>query len=128
MRIERIELPASGYGTKVATLTAYVQDNLKDQAQRRRPAVVVCPGGCYELCSDRESEPIALALVARGLQAFVLDYAVLEPRRCCPRRRSTSPMRSRRSARTRTRGTWTRGASGFSAARPGRTSAPPTSR
>ena len=84
MRIERIELPASGYGTKVATLTAYVQDNLKDQAQRRRPAVVVCPGGCYELCSDRESEPIALALVARGLQAFVLDYAVLEPGTAAP--------------------------------------------
>lgn len=84
MRIERIELPASGYGTKVATLTAYVQDNLKDQAKRRRPAVVVCPGGCYELCSDRESEPIALALVSRGLQAFVLDYAVLEPGAAAP--------------------------------------------
>lgn len=79
MRIEKIELPGSGYGSKTATLTAYAQDNLTDQASRRRPAVVVCPGGCYERCSDRESEPIALALLARGLQAFVLDYTVLEP-------------------------------------------------
>ena len=79
MHIERIELPSSNYGSKTATLTAYVQDNLADQATRRRPAVVVCPGGCYERCSDRESEPIALALLARGLQSFVLDYAVLEP-------------------------------------------------
>lgn len=32
MRVERIELPGSGYGTKAATLAAYVQDNIEDQA------------------------------------------------------------------------------------------------
>lgn len=75
MRTERIELPSSGYGSKVSTLTTYVQDDVEAQAGRLRPAVLICPGGGYAFCSDREAEPIALALLARGLQAFVL---------CCP--------------------------------------------
>ena len=78
MIIQKIALPASGYGTKKATLTAYVQDNVEAQVARRRPAVIICPGGGYEFCSDLEWEPIALAFVARGLQAFVLDYTVLD--------------------------------------------------
>ena len=78
MRVERIELPSSGYGPGAAALTAYVQDNVGAQEGRLRPAAVVCPGGGYEFCSDLEAEPIALALLARGLQAFVLDYTVLD--------------------------------------------------
>ena len=88
MRIEKIELPASGYGTKVATLTAYVQDNLKDQAQRRRPAVVVCPGGCYELCSDRESGADRArprrARPSRPSCSTTRCSSRAQPRRCCP--------------------------------------------
>lgn len=78
MRVEKIGLPSAGYGSAAAALTAYVQDNVADQAARRRPGVVICPGGGYAFCSDREAEPIALALLARGLQAFVLDYTVLD--------------------------------------------------
>lgn len=78
MRVEKIGLPSAGYGSAVAALTAYVQDNVADQAARRRPGVVICPGGGYAFCSDREAEPIALALLARGFQAFVLDYTVLD--------------------------------------------------
>lgn len=78
MRIENVELPMSGYGEHVPTLTAYVQDNVAAQADRRRPAMVICPGGGYEFCSDREAEPMAFAWVARGYQAFVLDYTVLD--------------------------------------------------
>ena len=38
----------------------YVQNNLEGVHARRRPAVIICPGGGYEYQSDRESEPIAL--------------------------------------------------------------------
>ncbi|MBQ7037488.1 MAG: alpha/beta hydrolase [Clostridia bacterium] len=41
-----------------------------------RPAVIVCPGGGYQNCSDREAEPIALKYAAAGFQAFVLRYTV----------------------------------------------------
>lgn len=78
MRIEKIELPASGYGRRAPALTAYVQDNVGAQAARLRPAAIVCPGGGYEFCSDLEAEPVAIALLARGYQAFVLDYTVLD--------------------------------------------------
>ncbi len=58
------------------TLTTYV---LADSAEllngRRRPAVLVCPGGAYLSCSDREAEPVALRFAAMGYHAFVLRYS-----------------------------------------------------
>ena len=43
-----------------------------------RPTVLVCPGGGYAYCSDREAEPIALSFYEKGYQAFVLYYSVKE--------------------------------------------------
>lgn len=42
---------------------------------KKRPAVVVCPGGGYEYCSEREAEPVAMRFAAFGIQAFVLRYS-----------------------------------------------------
>ena len=40
-----------------------------------KDAILVVPGGGYGVvCSDKEGEPIALAYVAKGLSAFVLNY------------------------------------------------------
>lgn len=41
---------------------------------RRRPAVLILPGGAYRWTSPREAEPVALQFAARGYAAFVLDY------------------------------------------------------
>lgn len=41
------------------------------------PAVIICPGGGYEKVAYREGEPLALAFLAQGYQAFVLDYSVM---------------------------------------------------
>ena len=43
---------------------------------RRRPAVLVIPGGGYEFVSDREGIPIALRFLTRGYVPFILTYAV----------------------------------------------------
>ena len=43
---------------------------------RKRPAVLVVPGGAYLYCSAREAEPVALAYNAAGYHAFVLYYSV----------------------------------------------------
>ena len=75
---EKSNLGNSGYGTRDTILTTYVQNNLEGVPARRRPAVIICPGGGYEYQSDRESEPIALEFLKRGYQAFILEYAVLE--------------------------------------------------
>lgn len=62
--------------TDTGLLTAYVQDRSPELASADvRPAVLVLPGGGYEFCSDREAEPVALAYLAEGFNAFVLRYA-----------------------------------------------------
>ena len=40
----------------------------------KRPAVVIAPGGGYTHVSKREGEPIAMEFLAKGFQAFILDY------------------------------------------------------
>ncbi len=55
----------------------YITDNSPEMHPNRlRPAVIICPGGGYEMTSDREAEPIALQFAANGFQAFVLRYSV----------------------------------------------------
>lgn len=49
-------------------------------AHRRRPAVLILPGGGYEHVSLREGEPVALRFLARGWVPFVLDYSVAPSR------------------------------------------------
>lgn len=41
-----------------------------------RQAVVICPGGGYQMISDREGKPVAQAFNQAGFHAFVLHYAV----------------------------------------------------
>lgn len=41
-----------------------------------RPAVIISPGGAYLHLSEAEGTPVALAMAARGYQAFVLEYSV----------------------------------------------------
>lgn len=68
-----LETPLS----KKATLTCYLLDNFKEfDENRKRSAIILCPGGGYSFRSDREAEPIAIKMLSLGLQAFVLNYSV----------------------------------------------------
>lgn len=60
----------------VGRLTAYLLDNSPEiDPARRRPAVLICPGGAYVMTSDREAEAVAVRFLAKGFQAFVLRYS-----------------------------------------------------
>lgn len=60
------------------TLTTYILHNSPEiHTDLKRPAVLVCPGGAYLSCSDREAEPVALAFATMGYQTFVLRYSVM---------------------------------------------------
>ena len=60
-----------------AELTAYLPDNFPDLGpDRRRPALIICPGGGYHKLSNREGEPVALRFLGLGYAAFVLYYHV----------------------------------------------------
>lgn len=73
MLVEKIKLYE---GRDDVTLTTYV---IEEQGELHgigaRPAVLICPGGGYLNCSDREAEPIALKFAAMGYHAFVLRYS-----------------------------------------------------
>lgn len=60
------------------TLTSYVHQVSSACPHPPRPAMLVLPGGGYEGCYDGEAEPIALAYVAAGYNAYVLRYGVGE--------------------------------------------------
>lgn len=63
-------------GREDVTLTAYVlEDSPEMLAGRSRPAVLICPGGAYMNCSDREGEPVAVRFAAMGYHTFVLRYS-----------------------------------------------------
>ncbi|MBQ7935410.1 MAG: alpha/beta hydrolase [Clostridia bacterium] len=67
-------------------LYCYIPANYPDlDANRKRPAVIVCPGGAYRICSNREAECVALQYVAQDMAAFVLYYSVKNESAAFPR-------------------------------------------
>lgn len=67
----------AGIDGSIAQLYGYVLDNFPEiTMERTRPAVLILPGGGYEMSTDREAEPIALKFVGEGFHAFVLRYSV----------------------------------------------------
>ncbi|MBQ7887000.1 MAG: alpha/beta hydrolase [Clostridia bacterium] len=74
---ERVYVPSSR-GAKIV-MDAYVPRVSREiDPAIRRPAIVVCPGGGYEFCSEREAEPVALRFLAEGFNVFVVWYRVGE--------------------------------------------------
>lgn len=55
-------------------LTCIIPDLVHGAIVNKRKAVIICPGGGYDYCSDREAEPVALRFAANNIAAFVLDY------------------------------------------------------
>lgn len=73
------------------TLTAYIQTNAINPLASsqsasevivepmNRPAVIICPGGGYLSLAEDEAEYVALQFLAKGFQAFVLNYSIGAP-------------------------------------------------
>ena len=62
-------------GSTEGNLFGYVQATPPAiSTTRRRPAILIIPGGGYNSTSNREAEPIALPFLAAGYNAFVLRY------------------------------------------------------
>ena len=60
------------------TVEIYLPYNMSEmnRQNQKRPCMVVCPGGGYGMCSQRESEPIALHFLPAGFNVFVITYSV----------------------------------------------------
>lgn len=62
-------------------LDVYAADSLPGFTKK---AILVIPGGGYsEVCAVKEGEPIAMAFLSQGYNAFVLNYSVRR-RKCFP--------------------------------------------
>lgn len=59
-------------------VTAYLHSLISEMPDHRTqyPVVVVCPGGGYNICSQREADPVAFEYFAKGYNVFVLNYSV----------------------------------------------------
>ena len=77
---EKIKIWEDGYSGNVkgkAVLETYIQENSPEMdLNRKRRAILVCPGGGYEYVSDREKEPIAMKFFGEGFAVFTLTYEV----------------------------------------------------
>lgn len=61
------------------TLTQYLVDDteiIPVSQWKKRPAVVVCPGGAYAFTSKREGAPISYRFAAAGFNVFELNYSI----------------------------------------------------
>lgn len=84
MHYQRIHLkehfPFLGENGCDPTVDVYLPYNMTEmnRQDQKRPCLVICPGGGYHGCSQRESEMIALNFLPKGYNAFVITYS------CCP--------------------------------------------
>lgn len=71
MKFEKIPLSSED---ESVYMDAYIADTVGDFT---RKALLVIPGGGYgNVCAEREGEPIAMAFLPKGYNAFVLHYTV----------------------------------------------------
>lgn len=66
-------------GKEGGTLTLYCRETYGDLSPKRRPALLVIPGGGYLMVSAREGEPVAMRFLQDGFCAAVLEYSVNTP-------------------------------------------------
>ena len=78
MDYQKIIIEADG---EEAELNCYLWSESPEYAKgRKRPCILILPGGGYSFVSDREGEPVAFQFLAEGCQAAVLRYSVLPAR------------------------------------------------
>ncbi|MCD7783704.1 MAG: alpha/beta hydrolase [Firmicutes bacterium] len=65
-------------GDDRVTLTSYIQGDADELSMEPRAALIILPGGALSYLSEREAEPVALAFLPHGVNAFVLRYSVGE--------------------------------------------------
>lgn len=70
--------PQLGNDSADPTLTLFLPDILAEMGRQnqKRPCLLICPGGAYAWCSQREAEPVALHFLPEGFNVFVLNYSV----------------------------------------------------
>ena len=80
MKYEKIYLedhfPGLPKAKEKTQVTLYIPEVWEEvDTKQTFPCTVICPGGGYWWCSEREAEPVALKMVGNGIAAAVVNYA-----------------------------------------------------
>ncbi|MGN0353121.1 MAG: alpha/beta hydrolase [Roseburia sp.] len=67
-----IQVEGSQPGTKLCT---YILNYSESIGIKKRPLILMCPGGGYCYTSDREAEPLAMRFLAMGYHVAILRYS-----------------------------------------------------
>lgn len=74
---DNIILDYTSYGLDTPEEPPVIKSYIIDcQDNKKRPAIIICPGGGYSHLATHEGEPVALKFNAAGFHAFVLEYSV----------------------------------------------------
>ena len=73
---EKITIQVPGYSHQAELYTYFLGRSPEMRPERKRPLVLICPGGGYVMTSDREAEPVAMQFLAMGYHAAILRYSV----------------------------------------------------
>ena len=73
---KKIEIKARGMEAVGNLYTYFLDSSIEMRPNEKRPVILMCPGGGYEMTSDREAEPMAMQFLARGYHVAVLRYSV----------------------------------------------------
>lgn len=74
MIIEKIKLETEG-SLPEAHFVVYILDTPNELYVKKRPMIILCPGGGYERTSFREGEPIAMYFLQKGYHVGILRYS-----------------------------------------------------
>lgn len=72
----KIEIKARGMEAVGNLYTYFLDSSIEMRPDEKRPVILMCPGGGYEMTSDREAEPMAMQFLAMGYHVAVLRYSV----------------------------------------------------
>ena len=77
---EKIEIQLKDSEFKANLFTYFLDNSPEIDPERKRPVVLICPGGGYQMTSDREAEALAVRFMAMGYHAAILRYSVAPAR------------------------------------------------
>ena len=68
---------AFNVGKASAYVRGYIHEDLTPfcDSYKKRPSIIICPGGGYQYLSPREADPVAIPLFSAGFQVFILYYS-----------------------------------------------------
>lgn len=73
---KKIEIKARGMEAVGNLYTYFLDSFIEMRPNEKRPVILMCPGGGYEMTSDREAEPMAMQFLAMGYHVAILRYSV----------------------------------------------------